>query len=205
MNLAKWMKSVASARRAIEDGKLDRALEILEKSLSIAEGSGNPDLRAESMTLLAMAYTELKDLDRALSFQNRVVAISSVFYGFDSDQHIDSLRMLAAIQFARKDYERAQATATTGMEILSNLNHDSSCGTFKMMATAYCILLAHICLKREDMAAASAWIGKYSETTGSYWHDIDATNLKKLELIMDEERELSMWDMIPLRIAGYMC
>jgi tetratricopeptide (TPR) repeat protein len=198
----KWTRTVQKAGSAIECGNIAQGQKVLEKALEIAEKLGDPNLRAETLTLLGLCFAGVNDHEKAVEFHKRAVAIASVVYGFETLEHAQSMYQLAETYFEKCDYEVAESNAVTSFEIFSRLHDSNPCDKLEQMLVAIIYLLARISFHRGESLQARRWLEQYADLRGVR-DQMNKMTMEQLELVLSDNREQSKLELIPIRIALY--
>lgn len=201
MSEAKWTETVVSAADHFQKRKHKTGIKLLEQSLLIAERARDFALRAESLTLLSLAACGLKKWKAALEYQKRAIAIASVYYGFTTLQHGQSLYMLADIYFMMEDYKNAEATAILSEKILDKLGLDINDAKSRPLLIVNNFLLAQICFRRGEKEQAMEWLKKYARKANI--GDPSEQTPETLERMLEARKQVPIWEAIPQRIRSY--
>lgn len=92
--------------------------EALERFLQAAPYAANDNERSECSQLIASAYSQLGDHDKAIEYQLKSVLMEE--RSGDADHYLNAKLELAAISTAAKDYPRAQKELDESLKISQN-------------------------------------------------------------------------------------
>lgn len=186
MNPKKWNNTMQKAGFAISSDKLKDAQLYFEKALKIAERTGDPAKRAETLTLLGLLLISLGDFEESIETFKRAVAISSVVFGDDSLAHAQSMHHLADAYLLNEDYSLAQSNALTSFEIATRLvEKHNACERTNDLLGACLTLLARISYKKGDVSQARKWLEQMAASRG-WREEFDELDSKKVVALLDD-------------------